>query len=74
MKLKTAQKIIKIAAEKHEIYGVRLYKSYSGRGMFGKSTSGLVVDKNDCSKFQYAFSRIMNRLKSDNLGLDTIYY
>lgn len=48
MKLENAQRIAK-AAEDNDL-DVRLYESYSGRGMFGRQTAGLVGSQSDILK------------------------
>ena len=61
---------------------LRVYEDYSGRGMFGDTTTGLVV--NDDREFQELMvevaikdndlGRKLARAKSDNLAFQYIYY
>lgn len=65
-----------------------IYENYSGRGMFGKTTTGVVLSK-ELDFFEFArvlieddvdflpkgvLEDLENRLKVDNLGMDLIYY
>ena len=65
----------------------KIDKNYSGRGMFGKTTYGVVID--DESELFYGLAEIMTsgnqeerenvaewlcNIKSDNMGLQMIYY
>jgi hypothetical protein len=65
------RKIIRYRRKNH----IRVYRHYSGRGMFGKECIGFCGDDHDCAaiavfirkKTGYDYCR-------DNLGLDMIYY
>lgn len=60
----------------------RVYEDYSGRGMYGRSTTGLVVDEDVNGVFMAigAFAERndlpIHRMprRTDSLGLDTIIY
>lgn len=51
---------------KMEGYNASLYEDYSGRGMFGRTTFGVITDARNVSP--------KIKLRRDNLGLDYIYY
>ena len=80
MNIKTAELI----AEAHD--GLEVYENYSGRGMYGETTSGVVGSTDD---FHWALAEIMESysqhsrekvaealrcLQRDNMGLDMIFY
>lgn len=85
IRLETAQKIVAKGAE----IGIdtRLYAAYSGRGMFGDVTDGVVVEETGdiitlCSAVTndlqnggaIAFIKETRRFRCDNLGKGFIYY
>lgn len=60
------------------------YPNYSGRGMYGKKTCGVVCSKSDFTTIiasvdltgeeKKEFVREVKNICSDNMGLDMIYY
>ena len=73
MKLENAKKIIKRG--KSMGYTFRLYKEYSGRGMFGRKTSGVTGDYNQIMKVIQSFGKNANNQRTDNMGKsDMIVY
>lgn len=64
MTLKTAEKLV--ARINSEGGNAKLYEDYSGRGMYGDVTTGVVF-----SGSHYTFTR---KYRSDNLGMNTIIY
>lgn len=71
MKLATAKAIVK-RLNKNDEEGQRptasLYENYSGRGMFGATTAGVVLPG-------WAITgQMKSKYRSDNLGLDMIIY
>ncbi|MCA1807132.1 MAG: hypothetical protein LC687_04695 [Actinobacteria bacterium] len=78
MYLEEAQEVVDIL----QGYGfdVEIYEDYSGRGMFGEKTTGIVVREHGiglmigyaCSEAQLDLDSVPTR--SDSLGLDAIYY
>ncbi len=64
MKEEKANKLIKTLEKQG--YKDKLYSDYSGRGMFGDTTYGVVTDIKDLSKKLF--------LNRDNMGLDYIFY
>ena len=63
---------------------LRLYEDYSGRGMYGKTTHGVVGSHESLRDAVGAYlvkhsqskpvSKFINGLRSDNLGMDFIWY
>lgn len=65
---------------------VKMYEDYSGRGMFGRTTVGIVVKREmDVIRALYEYMRTlpdhilmdfpeMPRLSVDNMGMDIIIY
>lgn len=45
----------------------RLYEDYGGRGMYGRTTTGVVMDR-------YSAQRFGKKCAHDALGLDVIVY
>jgi hypothetical protein len=73
MKLETAQAIVQ-AAESNDLQ-VSLYPSYSGRGMFGKTTAAVVGSRVDITEaIFYASKEELPSLQWDNMGLDMVAY
>jgi hypothetical protein len=63
--------IIKLAEEK----GLKPYRSYSGRGMFGRKCMGFYGDKDTCSSLaNYIKRNVSCGYDYDNFGMDMIYY
>lgn len=68
MKLETAKAIVKRINKKEGEEVARLYENYSGRGMFGNTTTGVVAPG-------WAIHQIdLNKYQIDNLGMQTIIY
>jgi hypothetical protein len=80
MELKLAELL-----ESHN-YGIEI-REYSGRGMYGKSTIGIVCDESDIfealagvmeygdeEEREYVADNIRNGFRTDSMGLSTIYY
>ena len=72
MKLEHAEKIADLLGQRgipHEIY-----KGYSGRGMYGTTTTGIVT--RDAGDVTWAMGRlgIVDDRRTDNMALDTIVY
>lgn len=65
MEKELAQKILEEDAE------YELYEDYSGRGMFGNTTTAIVVPNRQDVRF---LKEDYPELKSDNLGLKYILY
>lgn len=73
MKLETAQAIVQ-AAQENEL-NVTLREHYSGRGMFGKSTAGVVGSRSDITAAIFHASKDeLPSIRWDNMGLDMIAY
>lgn len=73
MKLETAQAIVQ-AAQENEL-NVTLREHYSGRGMFGKSTAGVVGSREDITAAIFLASKEeLPSIRWDNMGLDMIAY
>lgn len=76
MKLETVQRLI-LASEELEIEA-RIYNGYSGRGMMGEETTGLVCDsRTDLMRLAVRASipdEELQAVRSDNLGRDMIFY
>jgi tRNA(Ile2) C34 agmatinyltransferase TiaS len=54
---------------------VRVYRHYSGRGMYGRRCIGFVGDRSDCEGLGYRIKRKTGAPFSvDNMGLDFIVY
>lgn len=61
---------------------LKVYPSYSGRGMFGDTCFGLVGSRNDVIRFFIQLSKkdeeladdLLDRMATDNMGYDTIFY
>lgn len=69
MELKKARNAVnKLNAEGHE---ARLYEGYSGRGMFGGMTTGVVVRY---AEGAFGVCPGLKKCRRDNLGFDTILY
>lgn len=65
MKLSTARAL---ARRVREAGGeATVYEGYSGRGMFGEKTTGVVMDRYSAQRFGRKHAR-------DNMGLDVIVY
>jgi hypothetical protein len=60
--------------KKAEELGLRVYRDYSGRGMFGRTCIGVVgsMEELDCLLGEVRGSG--KGLRKDNMGLDYIYY
>jgi len=76
MELEQAESMVEFL--QNEGYEAELYKGYSGRGMFGKTTTGVTTDarpatmealEDDMEEYD-----IESGYASDNMGLDYIYY
>lgn len=56
----------------------RVYRNYSGRGMFGATTTAITVDSQSTLLSIVAglpkATKAIKQLRSDNLGRDMIYY
>jgi hypothetical protein len=78
MDLKIAQELVSHNDE------LRIYEDYSGRGMYGKTTHGVVgsheslkhaVGKYLVKSYQSgAVNKFIDDLRSDSLGMDIIWY
>ena len=65
------RKIIKIAKKR----GLRPYRAYSGRGMFGRTCIGFYGENAECAALACLIRRKTGKSFSyDNLALDVIYY
>lgn len=62
---------------------LKVYPSYSGRGMFGDTCFGLVGSRNDVIRFFMELVKagkeeladdLLNAMSTDNMGFDTIFY
>ena len=72
MKLENAQKIVSSL----ERIGVEasLYENYSGRGMFGTATTGIVVGSAGSVETTMKMLGIEDSCRTDSMGLDVIVY
>lgn len=74
------------AAEVITAYGGEIYENYSGRGMYGSETAGVVFDseadffeaiadllEND-EEDKEEVAKALRKLKTDNMGKSIIYY
>lgn len=81
MELKLAQLL-----ESHN-YDIRVEEDYSGRGMYGKTTAGIVCEEcdifeaiagimeyGDQEEREYVADEIRRGFRTDSMGLSTIYY
>lgn len=50
-------------------YEAELYENYSGRGMYGNTTTGVTSNVNPLSAVALGI-----KVRHDNMGLDYIYY
>ena len=66
MKLETAKAIVKRINKKEGEEVARLYENYSGRGMFGRKTTGVVAPSLALPNSK--------KYSIDNMGLDMIIY
>lgn len=65
MKLTTAQALVEASmGSDHEL---DLYENYSGRGMYGESTAGVVCD--DFAAFATALAAMLQTIADDEPGL-----
>ena len=72
MKLEHAEQIVEhIEGEGGE---ASLYEDYSGRGMYGSTTAGVVADSASSVARALAALGITERLRHDSMGLDIIVY
>ena len=58
-------------------YDAELYKGYSGRGMYGKETTGVTTDAAPyvMDELETDIEEILPEgYRTDNMGLDYIYY
>ena len=58
-------------------YEATLYEGYSGRGMYGKETTGVTTDARpyDMEELETDIEEILPRgYRTDSMGLDFIYY
>ena len=67
MELNDAQDLIDIL--QGEGYEAELYENYSGRGMYGNTTIGVTTDARP-----HTIEDMNIGCRSDNMGLDYIYY
>lgn len=73
MKLELATAIVQ-AANANDLR-VSLRESYSGRGMFGKTTAAVVGSREDITEaIFYASKDELPSIKWDNMGLDMVAY
>ena len=72
MTLEDAQKIVDKAEE--EGLDVTLYENYSGRGMFGATTSGVVGSTVDITEAATLAGLRARTFRWDNMALDMIAY
>jgi len=68
MKMEKAERMVEKLQD--EGYEARLYEGYSGRGMFGRETTGVSTDAHPTT----AAAVTGVRCSSDNLGLGYILY
>ena len=68
-------------------YAIEIREDYSGRGMYGKSTAGIVCDESDMfealaeimesgdkEEREYVAKDIRYGFRTDSMGYSTIYY
>lgn len=78
MKKSTAEKLVQIANSIGE--DIKIYEGYSGRGMFGAKTTGVVCHEGTIQscliegEFSKEEKRELKSLSRDNMGLSMIYY
>ena len=72
MKLDYAEQIV----EYMETEGTKasLYEGYSGRGMYGRETSGVVAESVGDVTYAMGALGIKERIQTDSMGLDVIVY
>lgn len=72
MELKTAEKIV----DKLEGQGIEasLYADYSGRGMYGRTTAGVVINSSWNTEDAKKVCRRLAKCSRDSMGLGTIFY
>jgi hypothetical protein len=72
MKLENAQAIVEFLEDQGDEASV--YEDYSGRGMYGRTTAGVVAS--EVSDVTYAMGRlgIEDSRNSDSMGRDVIVY
>lgn len=88
MKVEIARKIVEAVEDSGSGNEVELRENYSGRGMFGKQTAGVVGSLSDIigaiaavafemgnhGDDEVEFLREMRRLRTDNMGHNIIVY
>lgn len=82
MTIETAEKVAEFLMERGLVDedGINVHEAYSGRGMYGRTTAGLVVrDRAHLGLIGYAIAALgisPDEIPgfSDNLGYSTIYY
>lgn len=67
MKFSNAQDLVDIL--QGEGYEAELYENYSGRGMYGKTTTGVTTDASPAT-----IEAMDIGCRMDSMGLDFIYY
>lgn len=72
MTLEDAKKIVETAEQDDS--GITLYENYSGRGMFGKKTAGVVGNRTEIEDAAEQAGVNVSLFKWDNMGLDMIAY
>jgi len=76
MQLEQATELVEfLESEGHE---AELYENYSGRGMYGNTTTGVTTDASfgtmDSMEQSLEIAGIEPHMQRDNMGLDYIYY
>jgi hypothetical protein len=72
MKKANAEKIL--AAMEDAGMKCELYEDYSGRGMFGRTTTGIVCDSPEDASWAAGKARVPKPRNLDNMGLRYIVY
>jgi len=70
--LKNAEAIVEFLTS--EGIEATVYEEYSGRGMFGSTTSGVVTSQSGDVAFAMGSLGIKERPQQDSMGLDVILY
>jgi hypothetical protein len=62
-----AKRLVRTLKGRNPDTKAHIYEGYSGRGMYGEKTTGVVVGA-------YEYDRQKSKFRSDNLGFDFIIY
>lgn len=71
MQLKTAKAIVQAAAELG--LEISLYENYSGRGMYGETTTAVTGDRSDITEAAVS-AKQTTRFRWDSLGKSSVAY